>query len=119
MTMGIDGGRNDAGRGTSGEAVRLRDPAGHGVEEGVGEVILRASGLAKRYGSHDAVRDLDLVVRRGEIYGFLGPNGAGKTTTLLMLLGIEQPTAGSIERFGRPGPIDPFRDHPRIGFVGE
>jgi ABC-2 type transport system ATP-binding protein len=81
--------------------------------------VLRARGLAKRYGTVDAVRDLDLEVRRGEIYGFLGPNGAGKTTTLLMLLGIERPTAGRIELFGRPGPIDPFRDRPRIGVVGE
>ena len=81
--------------------------------------VLRASGLAKRYGSTDAVRDLDLEVRQGEIYGFLGPNGAGKTTTLLMLLGIARPTAGSIEWFGRPGPIDPFRDKTRIGVVGE
>ena len=82
-------------------------------------MILRASGLAKRYGATDAVRDLDLEVRRGEIYGFLGPNGAGKTTTLLMLLGIERPTAGTIELFGRAGPLDPFRDKPRIGVVGE
>jgi ABC-2 type transport system ATP-binding protein len=83
------------------------------------DAIIRGIGLTKRYGSADAVRDLDLVVRRGEIYGFLGPNGAGKTTTLLMLLGIERPTAGTIEWFGRPGPLDPFRDKTRIGVVGE
>src|SRR5262249_40347869 len=81
--------------------------------------ILRAAGLAKRYGTVDAVRDLNLEVRRGEIYGFLGPNGAGKTTTLLMLLGIEKPTAGTVELFGRAGPLGPFRDRPRIGVVGE
>jgi len=92
---------------------------GEGLGEGVSPVILRARGLAKRYGSHDAVRDLTLEVRRGEIYGFLGPNGAGKTTTLLMLLGIEPPTAGSIERFGHTGLIDTFRDKTRIGVVGE
>jgi ABC-2 type transport system ATP-binding protein len=83
-----------------------------------GEVVL-ARGLAKRYGTVEAVRDLDLSVRRGEIYGFLGPNGAGKTTTILMLLGIERPTAGRIELFGRPGPVDPFAIKPRLGVVSE
>lgn len=81
--------------------------------------VVRARGLVKRYGALEAVRGVDLAVRRGEIYGFLGPNGAGKTTTLLMLLGIEQPTAGAIEVFGRAGPIDPFRDKLQIGVVGE
>ncbi len=51
-------------------------------------------GLTKRYGQLFAVRDLDLTVRAGEVYGFLGPNGAGKTTTLRMLLGLVRPTAG-------------------------
>ena len=81
--------------------------------------VVRARGLVKRYGAVEAVRGVDLAVRRGEIYGFLGPNGAGKTTTLLLLLGIEQPTAGAIEVFGRAGPIDPFRDKLQIGVVGE
>jgi ABC-2 type transport system ATP-binding protein len=82
-------------------------------------LVVRARGLVKRYGSVEAVRGVDLGVRRGEIYGFLGPNGAGKTTTLLMLLGIVQPTAGSIEIFDRPAPLDPFRDKLRIGVMGE
>jgi ABC-2 type transport system ATP-binding protein len=86
---------------------------------GEAPVVIRARGLVKRYGTVEAVRGVDLAVRRGEIYGFLGPNGAGKTTTLLMLLGIVQPTAGTIEMFGRVGPIDPFRDKLQIGVVGE
>jgi ABC-2 type transport system ATP-binding protein len=86
---------------------------------GEAPIVLRARGLVKRYGAVEAVRGVDLAVRRGEIYGFLGPNGAGKTTTLLMLLGIERPTAGTIEVFGRVGPIDPFRDKLRIGVMGE
>ncbi len=86
---------------------------------GAAPFVLRTHGLAKSYGTVEAVSGLDLAVRRGEIYGFLGPNGAGKTTTLLMLLGVEQPTGGTIERFGRAGPIDPFRDKPRIGVLGE
>jgi len=51
--------------------------------------------LAKRYGRHDAVRDVSFTVRRGSVVGFLGPNGAGKTTTLRALLGLVQPTSGS------------------------
>ncbi|MDQ3856037.1 MAG: ATP-binding cassette domain-containing protein, partial [Chloroflexota bacterium] len=51
-----------------------------------------------------AVQQLDLNVRRGEVYGFLGPNGAGKTTTLRMLLGLIQPTSGTATVLGQsPG----------------
>ncbi len=70
------------------------------------EVAIAARGLTKRYPKVTAVRDLDLTVRRGEIYGFLGLNGAGKTTTIRMLLGLIQPTAGTVEVLGervRPG----------------
>jgi ABC-2 type transport system ATP-binding protein len=64
-------------------------------------------GLTKRYGELFAVRDLDLTVRAGEVYGFLGPNGAGKTTTLRMLLGLIRPTAGRVLLNGRaPGALD-------------
>jgi ABC-type multidrug transport system ATPase subunit len=70
-----------------------------GEEDGI---ILRARGLGKRYGRRWAVHDLDLTVRRGEIFGFLGPNGAGKSTTIRMLLSLVRPTAGSVELFGLP-----------------
>ena len=82
--------------------------------------VVRTIGLTKRFRDGiEAVRGLDLSVRRGEIYGFLGPNGAGKTTTLMMLLGLEQPTAGQLELFGRQAPVDPFGINRRIGVVGE
>lgn len=45
---------------------------------------------------------LDMTVREGRIYGFLGPNGAGKSTTLKILLGLVQPSSGSIELMGKP-----------------
>lgn len=58
-------------------------------------LLVQTSGLTKTYGSNiTAVEDLDLSVRRGEVYGFLGPNGAGKTTTLRMLLGLIRPSSG-------------------------
>jgi ABC-type multidrug transport system ATPase subunit len=59
-------------------------------------LVIETSALSKRYGERIlAVDQLDLRVRRGEVYGFLGPNGAGKTTTLRMLLGLVRPTSGS------------------------
>ena len=62
-----------------------------------GTLALKASGLRKSYGSLRAVDDVSFQVRHGEIVGLLGPNGAGKTTTINMVLGILQPSAGSIE----------------------
>jgi ABC-type multidrug transport system ATPase subunit len=67
------------------------------------ELVIETEGLGKRYGEAIvAVEDLDLRVRRGEVYGFLGPNGAGKTTTLRMLLGLVRPTAGRAAVLGEP-----------------
>jgi ABC-2 type transport system ATP-binding protein len=65
------------------------------------EVVLRAHGLAKRFGSITAVDGLDLELRRGEVVGLLGPNGAGKSTTIGMVLGLITPTAGTAEVLGR------------------
>jgi ABC-2 type transport system ATP-binding protein len=62
--------------------------------------VIRTFGLTKRYKSLTAVRDLNLEVYQGEVFGFLGPNGAGKTTTISMLLGLVHPTAGSVEVLG-------------------
>lgn len=58
------------------------------------ENIIQTSHLTKRYGAKIAVNDLNLSIRKGEVFGLLGPNGAGKTTTILMLLGLTEPTAG-------------------------
>ncbi len=64
------------------------------------DIILRTTGLTKSFGELVAVKDLDLEIHRGEVFGFLGPNGAGKSTTVGMILGLIAPTAGSIELFG-------------------
>ncbi|NIM94797.1 MAG: ATP-binding cassette domain-containing protein [Anaerolineales bacterium] len=63
-------------------------------------MVVRTEVLNKLYGQTHAVKDLDLQVEAGEVYGFLGPNGAGKTTTLLMLLGMVEPTSGRVFMFG-------------------
>lgn len=59
------------------------------------EFMISTDQLTRLYGERAAVSQLDLRVRRGEVYGFLGPNGAGKTTTLRMLLGLIKPTSGT------------------------
>ncbi|MDO8491419.1 MAG: ABC transporter ATP-binding protein [Dehalococcoidia bacterium] len=67
----------------------------------VDEIIMRTVGLSKNFGRLEAVKNLNLELRRGEVLGFLGPNGAGKSTTVGMILGLVAPTAGSIELFGQ------------------
>jgi ABC-2 type transport system ATP-binding protein len=64
--------------------------------------MIEARGLTKRYGRTLAVDDLNFTVRPGLVTGFLGPNGAGKTTTMRLILGLDQPTAGTATIGGRP-----------------
>lgn len=67
------------------------------------ETAVRTEHLTKVYsGRVIAVNDMTLEVPRGSIYGLLGPNGAGKTTTFRLLLGLQRPTAGRAEIFGKP-----------------
>jgi ABC-2 type transport system ATP-binding protein len=64
------------------------------------DIILRTTGLTKRFGKLEAVKQLNLEIYRGEVFGFLGPNGAGKSTTVGMILGLVAPSSGSLELFG-------------------
>jgi ABC-2 type transport system ATP-binding protein len=77
--------------------------------------------LTKRFGTVDAVHDLDLKVAREGITGFLGRNGAGKSTTIKMLLGMTRPTSGTGRVVGRR--IDAARDslemRRRVAYVAE
>ncbi len=66
------------------------------------EYILQTRQLGKRYGNRWAVKNLNLEVRRGDVFGFLGPNGAGKSTTIRMVLSLIRPTLGETELFGYP-----------------
>ncbi len=83
------------------------------------DIILRTIGLTKRFGKLEAVKDLNLELRRGEVFGFLGPNGAGKSTTVGMILGLVTPTAGSIELFGLKMKGNQWATLRRVGAVIE
>jgi len=63
--------------------------------------MIETSGLSKVYGKKYSVKNLNLKVRPGCVYGFLGPNGAGKSTTMKMLLGLVKPTEGQMQIFGK------------------
>jgi ABC-2 type transport system ATP-binding protein len=82
-----------------------------------GDVVVRAEGLTKRYGTTLALDRLDLSIEAGEVYGYLGPNGAGKTTTIRLLLGLHRPTAGLAELFGVDAWRDPVVAHRRLAYV--
>ena len=81
-----------------------------------GGVPVRATGLWKRFGALDVVRDVSLEIKRGEVVGFVGPNGAGKSTTIRMMLDIFAPDRGTVEVFGAP--IDDAARR-RIGYLPE
>lgn len=65
------------------------------------EPAVRLRGVHRSFGDVEAVRDLDLELRLGEVVALLGPNGAGKTTTIDLVLGLTRPTAGTVEVLGR------------------
>ncbi len=83
------------------------------------QVLIKADSLNKRYGSHHAVADLNLELRKGEILGLLGPNGAGKSTTLRMLSGCLAPTSGQIEINGVNIGSDAKAAKDAIGYLPE
>ncbi len=60
------------------------------------EIAIETRGLTKQFDRHVAVRELDLQIASGEVYGLIGPNGAGKTTLIRMLAAVEEPTNGEI-----------------------
>jgi len=81
------------------------------------QFAVELKGITKRYSGHTAVKDLDLRVPTGSVYGLLGPNGAGKTTTLRMIMNIIGPDAGEVSLLGQGGS---GRDlSRRIGYLPE
>jgi len=79
--------------------------------------MIELKNLTKKYVDFVAVDNLNLIVPKGEIFGFIGPNGAGKTTTIKMMGGINAPTSGSIIICGINMETDPEAAKSKIGFI--
>ncbi|RXF72457.1 ABC transporter ATP-binding protein [Arcticibacter tournemirensis] len=86
-------------------------------EVAVSTPIIELRGLTKRYGDFLAVDGLDLTIRKGEVFGLLGPNGAGKSTTILMMLGLTEPSSGSVEVCGIDATVNPIEVKRRVGYL--
>ncbi len=81
--------------------------------------VLQTNHLTKIIGGKELVKDVNIHVKKGEIYGFLGPNGAGKTTVLKMVTNLWKPTQGSVELFGRPLAPKSYEVFRRMGSIIE
>ena len=81
--------------------------------------LVETHGLSKRYGNLRAVEGLDLRLEEGEVYGFLGPNGSGKSTTILMILGLTEPTAGTVSVMGHDPTRNPTAVKRQVGYLPE
>jgi ABC-2 type transport system ATP-binding protein len=79
--------------------------------------VIETFGLSKRYGPVQALNDLNLAVRPGDIFGFLGPNGAGKTTTIRLLLDLIRPTRGHARVLGLDTRSQSLEMRRRVGYM--
>mgnify|MGYP006287001861 FL=1 len=78
---------------------------------------IELDGVSKRFGNVVALRDVDLVVEEGEVFGFLGPNGAGKSTTIDVLLDYVRPTTGTARVFGHDAQHETRTVHDHVGVL--
>ena len=83
------------------------------------KLIVETKDLTKIYDGTTAVDNLNLHIEEGDLFGFLGPNGAGKTTTILMLLGLTEPTSGSVYVAGHNSTREPLKVKSISGYVPE
>ncbi|MBD3233144.1 MAG: ATP-binding cassette domain-containing protein [candidate division Zixibacteria bacterium] len=79
--------------------------------------MIQLTNLTKKFGNKAAVNDLSMTIPKGELFGFLGPNGAGKTTTIKLIMGMLQPTSGSVEIAGYNMQQDAIKARRHIGYV--
>jgi len=84
-----------------------------------GPAAIEAASLWRRFGAFVAVRDVNLRVARGEIFGFIGSNGCGKSTTMKMLTGLLPPSAGQASLFGQPLRRGDAATRRRIGYMSQ
>jgi ABC-2 type transport system ATP-binding protein len=84
-----------------------------------GEIAIGAHGLSKRFGAFNAVDNVTIDVRYGEIYGLLGANGAGKTTTIKILCGLIAPSSGEMQLVGESGSLRSSAVRQRVGYMSQ
>ena len=94
-------------------------PGRHEHRDLKGQIAIGATNLTKRFGAFTAVKNVNIQVRYGEIYGLLGANGAGKTTTIKMLCGLLAPTSGGMELAGESGSLRSAEVRERIGYMSQ
>jgi ABC-2 type transport system ATP-binding protein len=81
------------------------------------DYAIETEGLTVYYGRHRGILDVDLRIKKGEVYGFLGPNGAGKTTTQRVLMDVIRPTAGEARIFGKDCQKEGVAIREQIGYL--
>ena len=81
--------------------------------------ILQTNHLGKTINGKELVTDVNIHVKKGEIYGFLGPNGAGKTTVMKMITNLWKPTSGTAVLFGKPLEAASYEVLKRMGSIIE
>lgn len=81
--------------------------------------VIETKNLCKKFGDVEAVKNLDLTVERGQLFGFIGPNGAGKTTTINLLTGQIKPNSGGSKVMGLDPEGEPVKVRDKVGVLPE
>lgn len=87
--------------------------------KGSDEIVIESHGLTKKFGDFVAVNNVNLRVKRGEIFGFLGSNGCGKSTTMKMLTGLLPPSEGTATLLGNPIDASDLATRQRVGYMSQ
>jgi ABC-2 type transport system ATP-binding protein len=104
---------------TQGVEIGARKHAAQPLNGDAAPIAIGARDLVKSFGDFHAVKNIDLGIRYGEIYGLLGANGAGKTTTIKMLCGLLAPTSGEITLAGEAGAARSPAVRQRVGYMSQ
>jgi len=81
--------------------------------------VIQLQNITKKYGDFTAVNNLNLSIKKGEIFGLLGPNGAGKSTTILMLMGLTDPSSGSVKVCDLDSTTQSIEVKKKVGYLPE
>ena len=94
-------------------------PGDHDHEHLRGRIAIGATNLTKHFGSFTAVKDVNIHIKYGEVYGLLGANGAGKTTTIKMLCGLMEPSEGEVRLAGEVSELRSAQVRQQVGYMSQ